>query len=408
MKKARMHGERAWECQPAGMLILIFLFFAPLALTAQSPVVYNFAADHYRITSEVSQDHAARMGKNLDALFELYNSYFRFDPVKLPAKLNVRIMGSKQRYDEYMHRFVSRSRDDFTYLHYSDPTKCELVGYAEDKISFRLALNHQAFIQFLRAFIPNPPLWMREGFAVFFENTVFDEETGKIQYQENLAWLDTLKDLASNKKGELLPIQDIMKIDADGVRSNLETFYPQAWGIVSFLANTTDINYSRLLWDSITTLQPSATLEQNESTVYDRVFKWYNERTLTGDFIKYIESRKSFRSLVEDGIDLYSRNSLEDAEKTFREAIKLDGNNFVPYYYLGLISYARKDYAAADKEYSIALEKGAQPALIYYAMGINALADNRLDDALNCLKQAGDADPAYRQKAEDLSKRIRR
>jgi tetratricopeptide (TPR) repeat protein len=348
------------------------------------------------------------MGRNLDALFELYNSYFRFDPAKLPAKLNVRIMANKQRYDEYMHRFVSRSRDDFTYLHYSDPAKCELVGYAEDKTSFRLALNHQAFIQFLRAFIPNPPLWMREGFAVFFENTVFDEATGKIQYLENLAWLDTLKAMVSNKDGKLLPIQDIMKIDAEGVRNNLETFYPQAWGIVSFLTNTTDINYSRLLWDSIITLQPSATLEQNESAVYERVFKWYNDRALTGDFIKYIESRKSFRSLVQDGIDLYSHNSLEDAEKTLREAIKLDENNFVPYYYLGLISYARKDYAAADKEYSVALEKGAQPALIYYAMGINALADNRPDDALDCLKKAGDADPAYKQKAEELSKRIRR
>jgi tetratricopeptide (TPR) repeat protein len=392
----------------AALSILILLFLAPLAVLAQSPAVYESASSYYQITSEVSRDHAAQLGKNLDALFELYNSYFRFDPAKLPAKLNVRIMADKQRYDEYMHRFVSRSRDDFTYLHYTDPAKCELVGYAEDKTNFRLALNHQSFIQFFRAFVPNPPLWIREGFAVFFENTVFDDEAGKIQYQENLAWLDTLKAMAANKGEKLLPIQDIMKIDADGVRNNLETFYPQAWGLVSFLANTQDANYSRLLWDSITALLPSATLEQNENTVYDRVFKWYNERTLTADFIGYIESRKSFRSLVQDGIDLYSRNSLEEAEKILREAIKLDGNNFVPYYYLGLISYARKDYVAADKEYSIALEKGAQAAVIYYAMGINALADNRPDDALDSLKKAGDADPAYKQKAEDLSKRIRR
>jgi hypothetical protein len=41
-------------------------------------------------------------------------------------------------------------------------------------------------------------------------------------------------------------------------------------------------------------------------------------------------------------------------------------------------------------------------------MGINALADNRPDAALDCLKKAGDADPAYKQKADDLSKRIKR
>lgn len=393
----------------AALSILIVLLLAPLAVNAQSPAVYELASEHYQIMSEVSQEHAVSVGKNLDALFELYNSHFRFNPARLPAKLNVRIMSSKQRYDEYMHRFVSRSRDDFTYLHYTDPVKCELVGYAGDITSFRLALNHQAFIQFLRAFIPNPPLWIREGFAVFFENTFFDGASGTILYQENLAWLDTLKDLAAGKGGKkLLPLQDLMKINADGVRDSLDVFYPQAWGLVSFLTNTENINYSRLLWDSVAALDPAAGLEQNENIVYELVFRWYNGDTLSTDFISYIESRKSFRSLVMDGIDLYSRNSLEEAEKTLREALKLDGTNFVPYYYLGLISYARKDYAAADREYASALEKGAQPAVIYYAMGINALAAERLEDALECLKKAGEADPAYLQKAEDLARRIRR
>ncbi|MDR1932872.1 MAG: tetratricopeptide repeat protein [Spirochaetales bacterium] len=389
-------------------LPIFLLFLAPLAVIAQSPAVYEAASNHYQITSEVSQEHALQIGKNLDALFDLYNSFFRFDPAKLPGKLKVRIMANKQRYDEYLHRFVPRSRDDFTYLHYTDPVRCELVGYSGEQTTFRLALNHQAFIQFLRAFIQNPPLWIREGFAVFFESTVFDPATGQVQYQENLAWLDTLKAMAANKGEKLLPLQDLMKIDADGVRDNLEIFYPQAWGVVSFLTNTTDVNYSRLLWDSITALQVPATLEENEDTVYERVFKWYNERTLTADFVSYIESRKSFRSLVQSGIDLYSANSLEEAEKAFQEALKLDENNFVPYYYLGLIHYARKDYAAADREYAAALEKGAGPALIYYAMGINALADDRPDAALDCLKKAGDADPAYKQRAEDLSKRIKR
>ena len=392
----------------AALYIPMLLLLAPLTATAQSPASYEAAAKYYQITSEVSQEHAVSMGKNLDALFDIFNSYFRFDAAALPAKLKVRILANKQRYDEYLHRFVPRSRDDFTYLHYTDPSKCELVGYAEEDPDFRLALNHQAFIQFLRAFIVNPPLWMREGFAVYFENITFDPVAGTVLYQENLAWLDTLKDMAAKKGEKLMPIHDIMTLDPDGVRGNLETFYPQAWGIVSFLTGTRDPNYSRLLWDSITLLSPSASLDENQKNVYDRVFKWYNERTLTADFITYVDSRKSFRSLVQGGIDLYSANNLEEALKLFDEAAKIDENNFVPYYYRGLIHYARKEYAAADKQYAASLAKGAQPALIYYAMGINALADGRIDAALESLKKAGDADPAYKQKAEDLSKRIKR
>ena len=111
---------------------------------------------------------------------------------------------------------------------------------------------------------------------------------------------------------------------------------------------------------------------------------------------------------MQSGINLYASNNFAEAESDFREALALDGNNFVPYYYLGLISYARKDYSAADGEYAKALEKGAQPALIYYAMGINALADGRPDTAMDYLKKAGEADPAYKQKAEDWARRIRR
>ena len=387
-----------------GLMVLCL----PLGLFAQTVPVYEAASNHYQVYSEISADHALRLSRNLDSLFSLYNSYFRFVPTDLTTKLKVRIMANKGRYDEYLTKIIARTRDDFIYLHYTDPEKSELVGFAADEENFRISLNHQSFIQFLRAFVPNPPLWIREGFAVFFENTVFDPAEETAVYRENLSWLDTLKNLAAGGGSRLLPLETILLMNVDEVRDNIEVFYPQAWGMVSFLVNSTDRDYSRILWDSLSTLRRDAFLDRNSELVYNRAFAWHDRSRMAGDFLAYLEGRKSFRSLVQAGIELYTGGNLDSAEAAFLEARELDGKSFVPPYYLGLINYGRKNYSTAAGFYRKALDGGAEPALVYYALGINSMAENRVDDAVTYLKMAGEMDSSYRQKGEDLIRRMRR
>ena len=50
---------------------------------------------------------------------------------------------------------------------------------------------------------------------------------------------------------------------------------------------------------------------------------------------------------------------------------------------------------------------GAEPSLIYYALGVNAFSDNRIEDARDYLAQARERDPeAYREKVSSLMERI--
>jgi tetratricopeptide (TPR) repeat protein len=249
---------------------------------------------------------------------------------------------------------------------------------------------------------------MREGFAVFFEKTGYDPATNSWIYQENLAWLDTLKTLAENEGAGLLPLKTILSMNVDQARERIEVFYPQAWGIVSFLVNSPNREHNRLLWDAISALRPEASLEENIERIYNRAVKWYEEEQLAGDFLYYLEERKSFRSLVQEGIDLYSGNELDRSESAFLSAMEVEEENFIPYYYMGLINYSRKNYSVADHYYKTALGLGAQPSLIHYAMGVNSFADNRFEDAEASLKSAGELDPAYKEKAEELLKRIRK
>ena len=177
-----------------------FAFFVLLAvlavsLSAQTSTFAEYETQHYRVLSEIGEDHARETAEKLEALLELYNEYFHFDLDELPVRLRARFFSGSYRYDNYLRRVIDTSRDDFVYLHYTDLAKSELVGYEMSDEEFDIALKHQGLIQFLRAFVPNPPLWLREGFAVYFEAAEFDEALGSAVYRENLAWLETLQSI---------------------------------------------------------------------------------------------------------------------------------------------------------------------------------------------------------------------
>lgn len=374
------------------------------ALSAQS--TYDFETAHYRVTSEVSQDHARQTALRMEALMELFNAEFRFAAEQLATPLRVRVFATQSRYDSYIQRILGTTREGFVYLHYEDIEKSELVGYYALDDRLEASQVHQAFVQFFRAFIANPPLWMREGFAVYYESTAYDPEFRAAVYRENLAWLDTLKSVLE-RDDLAFTIDDLLLTTPATVRDNLDVFYPLAWGVVSFLANAPDPDINRILWDAISALEPSATLEANIANVEREAFSWIAPEQLSDEFRSYVASRRSFAGWIDYAIDAYNDGRTDEAERGFLEAIRLSGENAVPYYYLGLLNYGRENHGLAEFYYEEALTRGAEEALTLYALGVNAYADNRFEDAIVWLELAVDRDASYRDRAENLLVRIR-
>ena len=81
------------------------------------------------------------------------------------------------------------------------------------------------------------------------------------------------------------------------------------------------------------------------------------------------------------------------AVQSFLKAIGRNEKHDIPYYYLGLINYARRDYTLAEYYYLTSQQMGGELGLTYYALGVNAYADNRFGVAKDYLKKASDADP---------------
>jgi tetratricopeptide (TPR) repeat protein len=374
------------------LTICVIFLTAGYAFTQDQSFVYE--SDNYRVRSHLSAEHAQTIANHMEALASLYNSYFHFNKNDLNHKLRVQIFRNKADFDRYLQRLIGETRNEFVYLHFSDISRSELVGFHREGNPLFRSIAHQGFIQFLRSFVPNPPLWMREGFAVYFEEAEVDANFAAAMNRQNLNWLETLKDLlfGSRQASAITPDQ-MLSINVEAARDQINVFYPQAWGVVHYLINSPSRSHNRILWSAISALDPQASLIENSQRVYEAAFRWVPEEILLESFLTYFDQLKTLRELIEGGVASYEADNLADAELQFVQAISRQDTSYIPHYYLGLINYDRGNFSLAQFNFERAIEMGADPAITNFALGVNAFADNRYTDAQSFLEITLNLDP---------------
>jgi tetratricopeptide (TPR) repeat protein len=313
--------------------------------------------------------------------------------------LQVRLIDNGQAYTDYVSSRLGSDRPGAVYLHYASPERRELVIHTAGAETGR-QLSYQAFIQFLRTFVSNPPAWMREGFAVYFSSLAAGEN-GELSYEENLSWLETVKTL-----GNRMPQAEAI-LHADS-RTVPENFQAAAWALVSFFLNSGKEEYFRTMIESFMILDDSKSAAENGEAVYTRISAWSPQPALAADFSSYIASRRTFAELVDEGTKAYSSGDPITAELAFMTALDQKPAQHIPYYYLGLIAYDEKNYNLAEQYYRSSLEYGADKALISYALGLNFIAAGKNSDAVVFLRDAAAASPEkYRERVQILLDRIK-
>lgn len=387
-------------------IIIIFLISFLFVLPSFSQTMEMAESDCYRVYSEISEENAVFVATAMDEYFKLYNRYFHFDESNLTSKLQIRLFQSKDGFDNYLSSVISEISSSFVFLQYKNSKKSELVVYLIDDLEkMTKTLVHHGFVQFIKTFIAQPPLWIQKGFAIYFEKSLYNDEDNTVIFRNNLDWAVTLKKyIAADRKEpldqKLFPISDLLSIDNSTANKNINVFYAESWGLVSFLINSKYKEYNRILWDAISVMKPDALKTENESAITESSFIWTDKNAFLADFYFYAESIKTFNELVQDGIKSYSAGSLDEAERFFITAMILEESNHIPYYYMGLINYARKDFAMAEYYYHSTVEMGGEPDLTYYALGVNSYANNNSEDSIFYLSKVGSGE--YQDKSAEL------
>ncbi len=398
--------KKKLPCILASLIVLGVLH--PAVIYAQDRNFYTWSSENHQVYSDESKSCAVEISQKMEASLKLFNELFHFDLSDVPSKFRVRIFSEKENFDIYLQTIIAETRTDFVFISYKDLARSEMVGFQREEIELNASLMHYGFIQYLNAMIPHAPLWLEEGMAAYLEYSKYDPFTESFTWQPNLIWLESLKTILKGEKtAGPLPISELIVMDKTSAQEKIDVFYPTSWGLVHFLMSSSDSRYNRIIWDSISALDENLSLTENSLRVKQKAFSWVKDDRLQKDFQAFILSLKSFNELVKEGIEFYGNDQIAEAENSFKKTFELRTDNYIPYYYMGLIKYERKDYQEAHKYYSQALELGIEPGLINYALGVNAFADKRYTLAENYLKQAKAIDTeTYGDKADSLLKRI--
>jgi tetratricopeptide (TPR) repeat protein len=380
-----------------------------LGASAQEAAIESRAAqttvvgEHYEILSSLGEVSSRALAREMDLRFAAYELLFRFDPSTLPGKLKIRAFSDKAAFDAYLQTEIGETREEAAYLHYSDRDRSVLAVFLDGPTGRILA--HQAFIQYLRAFIPNPPSWMREGFAVYFEGIGYDATKDTLTYEENLDWLETVKGWGAKPPS----LASVLLADIEGGATLEQTKLTGAsWALVSFLLNADGEAYRRTLYEAFMVLGSDKSAADNALAVVRRAAMWIDPENAQKDCTAYLSTRKTFSELIEEGRTAYAAKEAAKAESIFLSAAETRPTHYAPHYYLGLLAYERKDYALAENHYRTAEQFGADVALVNYALGVNAAADGRKSDALAFLKKAKAAAPArYAEKVDEIISRLK-
>ena len=347
---------------------------------------------HFEVVSDT--DDAGLIALEMEARFAAYNRLIRFDPAILSGPLRVRAFGKKEAYNRYVDSRLGFEAPGAVYLHYGEAGQRELViNRAEAG-----ALSYQSFLQFFRAFVPQPPAWMKEGLAVYFSGLV-RTDSGELSLRENLDWLETVKALENPPVPE-----EILSADT---RKRPEPFPALAWSLVSFFLNSGKEAYTRSLTDSFMVLSASNTAAENAGAVMERIGRWNNMENLAADYRSYLESRTTLTALITEGQRAYAAADTAGAEAAFKAVLERKTDHYAPYYYLGLLAYNQKKYSLAQEYYFTSLGYGAESAPVFYALGLNAAAAGGNSEAVDYLRQAAEIAPdRYRERAEALIARL--
>ncbi|MCL2879218.1 MAG: tetratricopeptide repeat protein [Treponema sp.] len=393
-------------------LIIAVLFCAMSgAIPAQTPSIPiedtangTIRSAHYIITG--GGEDAQAVAGDMEARYAIYNRLFRFDsdpadtapagtasagkaadsmPGSISdAPLNVRVFYDSAAYADYVNSRLApdggnteASGSGAIYLHYNDVDRRELV-IDRSASGENNALPYQAFIQFLRAFVANPPAWMREGFAAYFGS--LRDTGGKLAYEENLDWLETVKEMDILPPVELVLAADDSKLP--------ENFPALAWSVASFFCNSGNSEYTRAINDSFMLVSGKLTAQENTDAIMRRITRWNDMSVLNADYRNYLDSRKTFSWLMDEGMRAWSAHNYTDAQLAFLSARNQKPSHFAPWYYLGLLAYEEKNYETAEQYYLSSLKLGADPALTAYALGLNAAGAGKTADAKKYLSEA--------------------
>lgn len=203
--------------------------------------------EHYAI-EYIGGDFDTAIADDVDMLYEtlagVFKAEFGFKRFTNEKKIQLRVFKTETGFYDYRKASGDEGLAGGVYLSDWDEIamyKGDLPDYYLDK-----TLVHETTHHLILTHIFNPPLWLNEGLAEYFENSLMEDYSFVYGKPDAQSLID-LK--ATVKQGGLIPFNEFINISHDdftniNLRQGRELYigYAQSWVMVSLFLHSTDEN----------------------------------------------------------------------------------------------------------------------------------------------------------------------
>jgi len=234
------------------------------------PKRFDYKTSNYHVSSDIDQDTCRKVGLALeDALADFRSSVGSTTPAAAAARQQYRVFlfSGRAGFDAYTadaNSLIGRLPDQVAGL-YSPVLKQLLIWNLPSRDEMMRTVRHEGFHQYLDRVQPDPPVWLNEGLAVYYETSMRVAGTLKT----NIVRDDHVQALTGHP---LVPMAEFVRISRKDFYGNFRQSYPQAWLVVHLLRHGTP-KQQALLRGLMSRLETAAGTEAIEATFDDSTLK---------------------------------------------------------------------------------------------------------------------------------------
>jgi hypothetical protein len=207
----------------------------------RSPI--EFKTEHYVITSDIDRKTCVEAGEVLENSLGRYIARMRPLPKDKPEPFRVYLFGGFAGYSRYVQDALSARAENTAGL-YDPRLKQLLIWNLPDHQQMLQTVRHEGLHQYVDRWLDDPPRWLNEGLAEYYENADFTlGPSNEIRiHPEHLRVIRAHDD-------KLIPLSAFIKYDPAHFYAAAELDYAEAWALVHFLLNSTPAH--RKIFDAL-------------------------------------------------------------------------------------------------------------------------------------------------------------
>jgi Flp pilus assembly protein TadD len=241
-------------------------------------------------------------------------------------------------------------------------------------------IYHEYYHSLTLPYIPNMPVWLAEGTAMFFGETHVE---GQLAYmgEPDPGWIEELR------QNTLIPLDVLFKVDHSSPYYNEQNrtsvFYAESWALTHYFMVGDNGSHRPLLMAYLQALQAGATPDQAVAKAFGDLKKLQRtlEQYIQGDTFYRLHSPApppiseadiTTRELSEAESDAYLggfaalRGHVQDAAPLLQQAVQLDPKLPLAYQYMGLTQLFQGQRSEAFASFSQAVALDPKNALTRY------------------------------------------